>query len=122
MKKNIRIWIFLYAAILCLGIGGCLWVMSRPQGTWVEILQDGTVVERIDLSKAEDQTIQVEYEGRINEMKIENGRICVSRSDCRDHTCVAMGWLQSYLPIVCLPNHLVIQFADPGGEIDAIVQ
>jgi hypothetical protein len=44
---------------------------------------------------------------------IEDGEICVSSAECPDKTCVKMGKLRSEsLPIVCLPNHLIIRFAE----------
>lgn len=120
--KKIRILLFICSAIFLAGIVGSVWILSRPQGTWVEIVQDDIVIEKIDLSQAENQTIEVEYDGRINVIKIENSKICVSEADCPDHTCVNMGWLDSSLPIVCLPNHLVIQYVDRMADTDILVQ
>ncbi|MBQ2093605.1 MAG: NusG domain II-containing protein, partial [Ruminococcus sp.] len=45
-------------------------------------------------------------------------------AECPDKTCVNMGWLSSAsMPIVCLPNHLVIEFA-AGYEdgVDAVAR
>lgn len=70
----------------------------------------------------ENQIIEVEYEGRTNQIQVENGKIRVSKADCPDNTCVHMGWLDSAVPIVCLPNHLIIRFTEIPDEIDGIVQ
>lgn len=98
--------------------------MLLPQhGTEVQIVQDGTILYRFDLSKAKDQTIDIEYDGRINSLQIENGKIRVLEADCQDHTCIRMGWLESgNLPIVCLPNHLIIEFVDTDENIDAVAK
>ena len=110
------------AVILLAGILGCWLVMSAAHGTIVQVVQDGTVLHTIDLSKTEDQSITVHYEGRSNTIQIENGKIRVIAAECPDHTCVNMGWLDSSLPIVCLPNHLVIQFARENNELDAVAE
>lgn len=96
--------------------------MMRPQERMqVEIVQDGTVLCRLDLSQEENRVFSVEYEGRSNLIEIQNHQIRVSEAECPDQTCVHMGWLgDSGLPIVCLPNHLVIQFAQISGELDGI--
>lgn len=122
MTRKTRILLLLCAAIFLSGVLGCVWVLNRPRGTWVEILQDGSLIQRIDLSQARDQNIDVEYEGRSNRITIENGRIRVSQADCPDHICVDRGWLDSSIPIVCLPNRLVIQYTDQGANIDALAQ
>ena len=57
----------------------------------------------------------------MNIVQIENHKVRMLEADCPDHTCINMGWLDSSMPIVCLPNHLVIQFADRGSDIDAVV-
>lgn len=121
MKNKILIGVCI--GIFLIGVVGSIWVLMRPHGTDVQIVQDGTVLYRFDLSTAKDQTIDIEYDGRINTVQIENGKIRMLEADCPDHTCVHMGWLESgALPIVCLPNHLIIEFADADSNVDAVVQ
>lgn len=120
--KKIRLLIFLCIVIFIISAVGCVWILTRSHGNLVEIIQDGSVIERLDLSNAENQTIEVEYDGRTNIIKIENHRICVSEADCPDHTCINMGWLDSSVPIVCLPNRLVIQFAEQDTDMDVLAQ
>ena len=121
MKNKVLIGICI--ALFLVGILGSVWVLLSPHGKIVNIVQDKTVLYRFDLSAAEDQTISIEYDGRTNIVQIENGKIRVLDADCPDQTCVHMGWLESgALPIVCLPNHLIIEFADVEGDVDAIVQ
>ena len=65
--------------------------------------------------------ISIEYQGRTNLIEICDGRIRVAEADCPDQLCVQMGWLQnSGLPVVCLPNRLVIQYAQSLDGLDAI--
>lgn len=115
-------WPFLVVALLLLvGIVGSLLVFRRPDTELVEIVQDGEVLHRINLAQAEDQTIRVEYEGRVNGIEIKDHQIHMLEAECPDHTCINMGWLDSAAPIVCLPNHLVIRFAGADDNLDGIV-
>ena len=108
---------------LLLGIAGSLWTLRMPHGTQVNIVQDGKVLFNIDLVSAENQTLEIEYEGRINTVQIENGRIRMLEAECPDKTCVHMGWLDSKaMPIVCLPNHLSIEFVDSEDDVDAAIR
>lgn len=65
--------------------------------------------------------IEIEYDGRINSMQIENHKVRMLEAACPDHTCINMRWLESAIPIVCLPNHLVIQFAESDSRADVLV-
>lgn len=98
-------------------------LLLRPANTaLVEIVQDGVVLYRLNLLECEDQKICLTYDGRENTISICEGEIWVEEADCPDHTCIQMGRLKSEaLPIVCLPNRLVIQFTDDQG-VDAAVQ
>lgn len=121
--KNIKIWFVLFAVILAVGIIGSVLALQKSESNIVEIVQDGEVLYRLDLSAyKESETIEIECNGGKNTVLIENGKICMSHADCPDQTCVNMGWLQSSsLPIVCLPHHLVIQFADHSDAVDGVV-
>ena len=113
--------------ILCLlltaaGIAGSLLLWNRPPaGGSVRISQDGKELFRIDLDTAEDALLTVEYEGRTNTIEIKNGHIRVKDAECPDHTCVKMGWLkEDGLPIVCMPNRLVIESDRLPAGLDAV--
>ena len=53
----------------------------------------------------------MEYKGRKNTVEIKDGRIRMLEGECPDHICVDTGRLED-VPIVCLPNRLVIDHAD----------
>lgn len=112
---------FVVVLLLLIGIVGSFLVYRRPDTELVEIVQDEEVLHRINLPQAEDQTIKVEYEGRVNKIEIKDHQIHMLEAECPDHTCINMGWLDSAAPIVCLPNHLVIRFAGAGDDLDVIV-
>lgn len=122
MSKQ-KILVGICVAIFLLGIAGSVWMLQAPHGAQVNIVQDGTVVYTFDLETAQNQTLQIEYEGRINTVQIEDGRIRMLEAECPDQTCVHMGWLDSKaMPIVCLPNHLSIEFTDSEDDVDAVIQ
>lgn len=90
-------------------------VILRPSESRVaEVLQDDMVLYTIDLDTAEDTSITISYPGgSSNTIVIEDGQIWVESAECPDRICVKMGKLRSEsLPIVCLPNHLTIRFAE----------
>ncbi len=116
-----KVWLFgICAVLLLVGIVGSILVLRRPDTGMVEIVQDGEVLYRFDLAAEEDQILEVEYEGRINRIEIRDHQIHVLEADCPDQVCVDMGWLDSAAPIVCLPNHLVIQFTEGSDSLDAV--
>ena len=116
-----KVWLFGICAVLLLaGIVGSILALRRPDTEIVEIVQDGEVLYRLDLAAEEDQILEVEYEGRINRIEIRDHQIHVLEADCPDQVCVDMGWLDSAAPIVCLPNHLVIQFTEGSDSLDAV--
>lgn len=113
--------VILTALLLLAGIGGTLWIIRPQDNAQVEIVQDGTVLYRLDLSQEKGRTFSVEYEGRTNLIEIHDHQIRVAEAECPDQTCVHMNWLSSSgLPIVCLPNHLVIQFVQPPDGLDTV--
>lgn len=108
-------------AILLAGIAGSVFVLTSKGGSTVVITQNDAVIREINLDLAPDETFDVEYGGSKNTIEIKNGKIRVKSAQCPDKTCVHMGWLSSAaMPIVCLPNHLVIKFADTAYGIDAL--
>lgn len=98
----------IFAGSLCAVLPG----MQTPEQRHVQIVQDGVVLYTFDLNTAENQTIRIDTGDSYNIIAIENGGIFMAEAGCPDHTCVKMGILRSEtMPIVCLPNKLVIRFA-----------
>lgn len=120
--KAKKLWIAVCIVIFLIGIVGSLWLIFRPHGQTVQIVQDGKVLYTIDLEKSDDRTIETDYNGSKNIVSIHNHQISVTGTDCPDHTCMKMGELKSTaIPIVCLPNKLVIKFTETD-DIDAEVK
>ena len=122
--KHLKLWIALCVAVFCIGLICSFWVMNKPKGALVEVVQDGVVLYTLDLSKYhEPKTIEIAAEEGYNTILIENGRICISHADCPDQVCVKSGWLSSSLPIVCLPHRLVIRFSEDNSDwVDGVAK
>ncbi len=115
MKKQSKIILLITAAAFLAALLCSAWVLRQSPRSLVEIVQDGTVIQTVDLSTAEDMTIRIDSPDKnsYNIIEISDGKICVSEAACPDQTCVHMGVLKSdNLPIVCLPNKLIIRFAE----------
>ena len=111
------------ALIFVIGIACSIFVLCSPSKSIVNIVRDGEVLYSFDLSKEENRSFVIEYGDSSNTVEIKDGKIRVSEAECPDKTCVRTGWLSfSAMPIVCLPNHLIIEFADENSEIDALAE
>lgn len=83
----------------------------------MEILQDEKILYELDFSRCGDQVIEIPYQGSSNTVQVQDGKIRVLEVECPDQTCVHMGYLSdTRLPIVCLPNRLVIQYAQAKAD------
>lgn len=70
----------------------------------------GNVIRTVDLDTAPDEEFRVDGDNGYNIVCIKNGEIYVSDASCPDKICVNHGSLRSeYLPIICMPNRLVIE-------------
>ena len=98
----------------------CFVMLHRPHGDTVVIKQDGRVLYTLDLSKEKDREIVVEYQGRQNVIAIQDGDVYMKEADCPDHVCMDTGRLsKAGVPIVCLPNRLMVRYADGSSGEDA---
>ncbi len=111
--KNKRAAIIVVGTIL-VSLALSVWILRPSDRHIVEVLQEDVVLYTFDLDSAENHEFTVYYEnGSSNTIRIRDGKICISEAQCPDKTCVKMGELRSKsLPIVCLPNRLIIRFAE----------
>ena len=119
--RRTRFWVLLFAAVAVLAAAGTVWLfLGRSSGTVAHIYQDGLLIRTIDLSRVtEEETFVVEGPAGANTIEVEPGRIRVSHADCPDQICVRQGWISDgVVPIVCLPNELVIQLEGAGNELE----
>ncbi len=113
-----KTWICLLAGllVLCLSLSVFL-LWPRQQAAYAEIWSEGELLQKVDLSK--DTQITVQTARGTNVVKVEGGKIAVVEASCPDHYCLRRGYCNSGNQIVCLPNRLVIRFVN-GGELDGI--
>ena len=121
MSRNARILLLLLALA---GAGCAAFLLLHPagEGTVARITLDGAVVEEIDLSAVtQGYTFTVEGPGGFsNTIQVEPGRIRVLEAGCPDQVCVHQGYISDgTVPIVCLPNRLVIEITGGGDSLDA---
>jgi hypothetical protein len=127
MRGRTWFWILLIAALLICSLVGCFLVLGGKDGSAVAyVYLDGECIRTIDLQTVgEPYSFQIDGPIGTNTVSVEPGRICVSHADCPDQICVQQGWISDQaLPIVCLPNTLVIQVQVSGGdaEIDGVAR
>ncbi len=128
MKKT-SFWVILIAAVALLSAAALAWqhFSANADKLIANVYLDGECVRSIDLNKlTEPETFTVSGPVGENVITAEPGRICVSHADCPDQVCVNMGWRSDgKMPIVCLPNRLVIEIEDSAQDtenpIDGVV-
>ena len=118
--KGSRFWLCILGAAAALCVGAIV-LMNRtaaPGGT-AQILQDGQLLYTLALDTPRTLTVTAPNGGS-NTITVEDGRICVSHASCPDQVCVKQGWVsRNVIPIVCLPNQLVIQIKGGESDLDA---
>ncbi len=85
----------------------------------VLILAFGTI-SAINVFKTKDNSVVSVYKDDIrvdehNTFQIKAGKVSMVHADCPDKRCVKQG-SSNKLPIICLPNKLVIQIKSQDGE------
>lgn len=111
MSKNLKLVISLIFILFVGSAIGSIIILKPSNSQLVEIVQDNTILYTFDLSSTPNQDIDIDYNGSHNIVTIKDGGIFISKADCNDNTCVKTGVLKSKnLPIVCLPNKLIIRF------------
>lgn len=124
--KSNKFWLALLAAILAVSAAAAVFVYTRtPSGTVAVVTLDGQEVHRVDLSWV-SEGYALSYTGKngiTNVVEVSPGAIRVREADCPDQICVRQGWIRTGVaPIVCLPNSLVIEIKNGGGDIDGVVK
>lgn len=51
----------------------------------------------------------------ITHIQVKDGKVRIIDSPCPNKTCVALGFTN---PIICLPNHVIVQIQQSGSEGD----
>lgn len=82
------------------------------------IYQGRALLEQTDLNK--DRIIDI-LGGKMR-VQILKGRLRIVHSDCPQHLCMNMGWIQdSGQTIVCVPNQVLVEIKSKGHSVvDAV--
>lgn len=118
MTKSVKIIGSIVLAMFIISVIIVIISFRTSDNKTVCIIQDNKVIYTLDLSEEEDRTFRIESSnGGWNDVRIENGKICIYDADCPDQTCVHTGFLRAEgVPIVCLPHRLIIRFADEENK------
>ena len=121
MIRNQRFWVAVAAFVFLSAVAASIILyFSRSEST-VRIIQDGKVVTAFELEGHPDEELVFEYEGRKNIVEIKDGRLRMRSADCPDKLCERSGWRgKGSLPLICLPNRLVIEFT--ASDTDAVAR
>ena len=119
--RSSRFWVIILGGVLVVSLAASFALGLTPAERGLVYL-DGVLVERFDLTGFSYRSFMVEGESGYNVIEVEDGRVRVSDADCPNGYCVRQGWVTGgAVPIVCLPNRLLIRF-DGGSlpDIDAV--
>lgn len=117
MNRNAK---FILAALVVIVLASAAFLLLHgASGARIaHITIDGEQIREIDLRQVWlPYTFTVEGPGGFsNTIRVEHGRICVESAGCPDQICVKQGYISDDLiPIVCLPNRLMIEITGEGG-------
>ncbi len=121
--KGYKVTVVFITVMLCLILGISLSAILRPASRntncIADIYQDGELLISIPLdgSAAPRRFTVTGTDGCVNEIEVRSDSIGIISADCPDKLCVHQGFINSTgLPIVCLPNKLVIQLRETAPE------
>jgi len=118
-RVKTKSWIMVLSAVfmVCVLLSALLFRSGQPASR-AYIYSDGELVRTVVLSVDQEFTIPAP-DGGSNTVTVRGGAIAVTEATCPDHYCMHRGFCDGGSSIVCLPNRLVIQFADPQ-TVDAV--
>ncbi|MCD8119364.1 MAG: NusG domain II-containing protein [Lachnospiraceae bacterium] len=123
-KDEQTLFVILTATLIIIAIASVAGIahlyLGREAGTYAEIYRNGDLIRTVSLDGSEDGVFTIYGEdGSFNTIEVSGGTIAVTDASCPDLLCVHMGATGSAaLPIVCLPNGLVIQVKTDDGTGD----
>lgn len=97
----------------------------KKDGSYAVIKVDGNVIKTLDLNSGET-TIEVNgYQGGVNKVVINDGKLSMTEADCPDELCVKTGKISRVgETIVCLPHRVVVEIkgSQDDDSIDSVVR
>lgn len=89
---------------------------GSSQSSYVYVYKNNQLVEKHSIS--ENTTITIDEH---NTIQISGGRVRMIKADCPDKRCIKQGWT-SRMPIMCLPNELIIEIKNNDTDRKLILQ
>ena len=99
---------------------------AGKKGSLAVVEVNGREVRRVALGAGQaSRALTVDGWQGPSTFEIEDGRVRMTASDCRDKVCVGMGWIDTPgRSIVCLPNRVVIRVTGgrKAGNVDTVTE
>ncbi|MEG0297811.1 MAG: NusG domain II-containing protein [Clostridium sp.] len=112
-KKDIK----LILVILIISIGMFMFYkIVMPKGDSIEIIHMNEIIKTVDSNNDDRHEIKGSYGKMIVEVK--GSKVRITEEECPNHICASIGWIEkdSYMPIVCMPNDILVAFKVQGNE------
>ncbi len=122
MRKGDRIVILILLFVTLFVAGQYLYSHSnKVLKKEVIIRSDGKVIKRIALNDATKMMFTVKSKEGFLIVQINNERVRVIKSTCRDKLCMKQGWIdRPGESIVCLPNRISITIQGEKNGVDSV--
>ena len=91
---------------------------GKTPAAFVEIYQNGALVQRMALNEDASFCVEGEY---TNVITVRDGKVAVTESSCPGGDCKNCGWLDNAGSIVCLPNRVEIRLVGAATDVDIVV-
>jgi hypothetical protein len=114
----------LAVVMILVAAAGFLWYnLSKEEGGYVAVIQEGEAIEQFSLNEEVEYRIELE-DGSFNLLKIKNGKVYMQEASCPDQICVNHRPINSVgETIVCLPNEIVLKVVEQSSkpEMDMVI-
>lgn len=97
----------------------------KKDGSYAVIKVDGKVIKTLDLNSGETNIEVNGYQGGVNKVVINDGKVSMTEADCPDELCVKTGKISRVgETIVCLPHRVVVEIkgSPDDDSIDSVVK
>ena len=97
----------------------------KKDGSYAVIKVDGKVIKTLDLNSGETIIEVNGYQGGVNKVVINDGKVSMTEADCPDELCVKTGKISRVgETIVCLPHRVVVEIkgSPDDDSIDSVVK
>ena len=116
--------IILAVVMILVATAGFFWYnVTKEEGSYVALVQNGTEVKRFTLKENREYRVEGK-DGSYNVLYIQDAKVYMKEASCPDQICVEHRAIQHVgETIVCLPNEIVLKVVKPATEteIDMVI-